>query len=104
MPRGGKRKNAGRKKLKEPRNIYKRLTFKENQLIEEMRNNPLFIINDENKLIINQYTNSLTRYSYQMVINKEEILTREVLKNLSLEHLVNLSKLIDCEIGKRFKI
>lgn len=104
MPRGGKRKNAGRKKLKEPRNIYKRLTVKENQLIEEMRNNPLFIINDENKLIINQYTNSLTRYSYQMVINKEEILTREVIKNLSLEYLVNLSKLIDCEIGKRFKI
>lgn len=39
MPRGGKRKNAGRKKLKEPRNIYKRLTVKENQLIEEMRAN-----------------------------------------------------------------
>ena len=40
MSRGGKRKNAGRKKLKEPRNIYKRLTVKENELIEEMRNNP----------------------------------------------------------------
>ena len=39
MHRGGKRKNAGRKKLKEPRNIYKRLTVKENQLIEEVRAN-----------------------------------------------------------------
>ena len=39
MPRGGKRKNAGQKKLKEPRNIYKRLTVKENELIEEMRAN-----------------------------------------------------------------
>lgn len=39
MGRGGKRKNAGRKPLKEPRNIFKRLTAKENELIEEIRKN-----------------------------------------------------------------
>ena len=71
MSKGGKRAGAGRKKLKEPRNIYKRLTHRENELIEQLRKEEL--LEDNNNRSKNGNIYNLSTSSSLSIKAEEEL-------------------------------